>query len=118
MPVARVADIAAVMIETLSPQYGHRPSDIALQVVGTKPGEKMYEELMNEEEVRRTLELKRFFAVLPAFQSIYQSIKYEYEGHIGGEVTNPYNSAVEPALSTGELRTYLQDNGLLDEVRA
>ena len=30
-------------------------------VVGPKPGEKMYEELMNSEEVRRTKELENYF---------------------------------------------------------
>jgi FlaA1/EpsC-like NDP-sugar epimerase len=116
MPVARIADLAEVMIGELAPRYGFDPDDIGMQVVGAKAGEKMYEELMNDEEVRRTVELERFFAVLPAFQGIYQSINYEYEGQAGGEVTNPYNSAVEPALSKRELKEYLSMNGLFDEV--
>ena len=35
----------------------HEPGIV---VVGPKPGEKMYEELMNSEEVRRTKNLKLF----------------------------------------------------------
>jgi FlaA1/EpsC-like NDP-sugar epimerase len=117
MPVIRVVDLAAVMIEELAPRHGLRPSDIPVEIIGSKPGEKMYEELMNEEEVRRTIELERFFVVLPAFKGIYQNIDYDY-GRIGGEVSRPYNSAVEAPMSREALRTYLIDNGLFEEAAA
>jgi FlaA1/EpsC-like NDP-sugar epimerase len=116
MPVVRVSDLAAVMIEKLAPRHGFRPSDIPVQIIGTKPGEKMYEELLNEEEVRRTLELERFFVVLPAFKGLYRNIEYDYEGRLAGDVSRPYNSAVEAPLAHEALRSYLEDNGLFDEV--
>lgn len=116
MPVVRIADLAAVMLEELAPRYGYRPSDIPIQVVGTKPGEKLYEELMNEEEVRRTVELERFFAVLPAFKGVYQNIQYDYEGEVRESVETPYNSALEPHMSREDLTGYLRTHGLLDEM--
>lgn len=116
MPVVRIDDLAAVMIEELAPRYGHKPSDISIQVVGTKPGEKLYEELMNEEEVRRTVELERFFAVLPAFKGVYQNIQYDYCGVTRERVENPYNSALEPHMSREDMAVYLRAHGLLDEI--
>src|SRR6056297_1564762 len=63
MQVIRIKDLAEVMIEELAPTFGYQPDDIPVEVIGTKPGEKMYEELMNTEETRRAIELKDYFAV-------------------------------------------------------
>ena len=75
----------------------------------------MYEELINEEETRRTWELERYFVVLPAFQCVYRDIEYDYSGLVSKMVTNPYNSANEEALDPQQLRTFLLDNRLLEE---
>lgn len=115
MPVIRIAVLASVMIELLAPQYGYKPPEIKLEVIGCKPGEKMYEELLSDEEVRRTIELDHFFTVLPAFKGIYQNIHYDYSGVIHDKVDRPYNSAIESALSREQLKAYLKTHQLLDE---
>ena len=115
MPVARIADLADVMIEELAPRHGYRPEQIEVRVVGSKAGEKLYEELMNDEETRRTVELPDYFVVLPAFKSVYQDITYGYPamGPLG--IARPYNSVQEPALDRAALRRYLLDHHLLEE---
>ncbi|WP_340117717.1 polysaccharide biosynthesis protein [Pelagibius sp. 7325] len=113
MPVARIEDLAAVLIDELAPRHGLRPQDVVVEEIGVKAGEKLYEELLNDEEVRRTLELDDFFCVLPAFKSVYQQIEYSYEGYLGREVAKPYNSAVEPAMSRDDLREYLRRNKIV-----
>ena len=115
MPVARIMDLATVMIEELAPIYGYDPAQVPIETIGKKPGEKLYEELMNEEEIRRTLELDRFFSVLPAFKMVYHQIEYDYEGDTGRPVDRPYNSALEPALDREALSAYLRRHGVLDE---
>jgi FlaA1/EpsC-like NDP-sugar epimerase len=115
MPVIRIKDLAEVMIEQLAPDFGHRPGDIAIEVIGAKPGEKMYEELMNHEETRRSLELPRYFAVMPAFQGLYRSIRYEYPEVLSDQVTNPYHSGNETPLTKAELQDFLIQNHLLHE---
>jgi FlaA1/EpsC-like NDP-sugar epimerase len=114
MPVVKISDLAQVLIEELAPEYGHDPHDVRVATVGSKPGEKLYEELMNDEETRRTLELERYFVVRPAFSAVYQQLDYAYPGLVEGPVTNPYNSAVEPAMEMEELRAYLYTHGLLE----
>lgn len=113
MPVARIADLASIMIERLAPLHGFGPSDIEIKTIGSKPGEKMYEELMSEEEVRRAVDLDRFFAVIPAFRGVYQDIAYEYPQQTEKPVDRPYNSSVEKALSRAGLASYLAEKGLL-----
>ena len=80
---------------------------------GTKPGEKMYEELLNTEETRRAWELERYFSILPAFLSIYRNINYDYNEIISKEVNNSYGSGNEPPLSKGALAAFLKENNLL-----
>ena len=113
MDVIRIKDLAAVMIEQLAPVYGHSPDDIQVRVIGAKPGEKMYEELMNQEETRRAWELDRYFVVLPAFKNIYRDVKYGYEKVLRRSVERPYNSENEVPLSRSQLRRFLKDNSLL-----
>lgn len=113
MPTIRIQDLAEVMIEELAPKYGHAPADIGINVIGKKPGEKMYEELMSDEEVGRTMELEKYFSVLPAFRGYYDGIDYHYDGILSEKVTNPYNSQVEMPLTKEELRSFLIDHDLL-----
>jgi FlaA1/EpsC-like NDP-sugar epimerase len=115
MPVIRIQDLAEVMIQELARRYGHDSNEIKIKVIGTKPGEKMYEELMNQEETRRALELKRYFVVLPAFSGRYRQSEHTYPDVLSTRVTNPYNSANEEPVSKEALLQFLRDNYLLEE---
>lgn len=100
MPIARIEDIAEVMRVRLAPKRC-----VEIIEIGAKPGEKMYEELMNEEEVRRTFEHGLFFIVTSAFADLASS---QY-AHLNDAplVDRPYNSQIEPAMSYDELMDYL-----------
>ena len=114
MPVIRIKDLAEVMIEVLAPHYGHDPAGIQIETIGVKPGEKMYEELMNVEEIRRSWELERYFAVLPAFPSRYRNIAYRYPAIKSHEVKYAYNSNNEEPFSKDELKDFLIANDILE----
>lgn len=114
MPAIAIADLAAVMVEELAPRHGFDPASIEVQVIGSKAGEKLYEELMNEEEVRRTVELPLYFVILPAFQSVYEAIDYRYPGMLSAAADRPYNSAAVDLMSREALRQYLLGNRLLE----
>ncbi len=113
MPVVRIQDLAQVMIQELAPGYGHRPEDIQIKLIGVKPGEKMYEELMNIEETRRSWELARYFVVLPAFTEMYRKIVFEYPDIRSKQVTKAYHSGNETPLSKEQLAAFLRENRLL-----
>lgn len=115
MPIIRIQDLAEVMIKVLAPSYGYKPEDIEIVTIGSKPGEKLYEELMSEEETGRTYELKKYFAVLPSYSGIYHQIDYEYPDLRTTTVENPYHSGNEPALSQEELYDFLISSQLLEE---
>lgn len=58
MPVVRVIDLASVLAEAFR-------VPIRYEVVGPRPGEKMYEELYTEEEARRTYRIADLFIITP-----------------------------------------------------
>jgi len=115
MPVCRIPDLAEVMIEEIAPLHGRDPKEIEIQMIGSKPGEKLYEELMNEEEIRRTVELEKYYAVKPAYGPNNREIDYDYPGLQGNSSpSHPYNSSNAPVMSKEELRSYMLNHNLLD----
>jgi FlaA1/EpsC-like NDP-sugar epimerase len=115
MPVVRIQDLATAMIRELAPRYGYDPEAIEMSIIGTKPGEKLYEELMSDEETRRSVELTRYFTVLPAFRGIYHDIDYGYADLVTSAVTNPYVSSQELPISVESIQILLKEHGLLVE---
>jgi FlaA1/EpsC-like NDP-sugar epimerase len=114
MAVCRIEDLAQVMIDELAPRYGRRPEDVPIELIGPKPGEKFYEELINDEEVRRVFELARHYVVVPALRGNRGSIDYRYEGLIARNISHPYNSANVTPMTRQELREFLRASGFLD----
>jgi len=116
MPVVRIEDLAIVMIEELEPDHGYVTGQISMAEIGSKAGEKFYEELLNEEEIRRTIELPKYFVALPAFKSVYENIDYIYPGMNGTGLCKAYNSSVETPMTKEALRSYLLEHNLLTEL--
>lgn len=114
MPVLKISDLAAVMIQLLAKHYGYVPADIAIDIIGSKPGEKLYEELMSDEETRRAIELENYFSVLPAFRGFHRNIEYEYDSVVNEEVDDPYISSEAAMMTQTQIKDFLLENKLLD----
>ena len=112
MPVIRIQDLAEVMISELAESYGHNRKKIEIKIIGAKPGEKLYEELMSTEETRRSIELEQYFIVKPAFSN---GIVPNYPGLVSERVVNPYHSGNEPCLTQEQLRHFMLENKLFKE---
>jgi len=107
MPVMRIEDLAIAMVEELSTE------EVKITEIGSKPGEKLYEELMSDEETRRTIELDKFFSVLPAFRGIYSDIDYNYSLIVSKHVEDPYVSEQQTSMTVEEVKDFLHYNKLL-----
>lgn len=112
MPAIKITDLASVMIQELAPRFGYQPEDIKIDIIGRKPGEKIYEELLTEEESARTLQLDKFFVVLPAFRNFYE-MNYNYSGSVEHPAGQNYCSNNQELLDRKELKSYLLRSGLL-----
>ena len=65
MPVVHLQDLAKVVIEETCRKYDIKCDSVGIEEIGLRPGEKMYEELMTEDESLTALELPDMF-VIPA----------------------------------------------------
>lgn len=112
MPVIRLQELAEVMIEEFSPLVGYKPQEIAIEYIGLRPGEKMYEELMTLEEARFARELNHLYAVPPQFGGK----TYEYPNSKPAQV-KPYSSMDQIFLTKEEIRKLLWQEGLVEKRR-
>lgn len=65
MPVIRIGDLAVVVIERAAAAGRFDPASVRVDIIGLKPGEKMYEELMTEEESHIAWETDDMFIIPP-----------------------------------------------------
>ncbi len=113
MPIMKIEDLALVTRELLAPKFGFKPEEIEMTEIGSKPGEKLYEELMSDEEINRAYEFETMFAILPAFMAEYKKIDYSYITE-GKKADRAYNSSNEKVMTTDEIKEYLIKNNLLE----
>ncbi|GAB3282047.1 polysaccharide biosynthesis protein [Parahaliea aestuarii] len=111
MPVIRIEDLGQVMIDVLA---GEVDADKRTKIheIGVKPGEKLYEELMSEEETSRAIETEDYFVVLPAFRDLYP-VEYVYQGMKDAPVLKPYKSSEEELLTPETLKSYLLKHDII-----
>lgn len=101
-PAARVADIAAALI-------GERP--IRTEIIGVRPGEKVHEILVNDEEANRTACREDWYAIRPMLPEIQRP--FDGAPALDGE----YSSA-RTVLDLEATRALLERRGLLvDQVQ-
>ena len=110
MPVMKIDVLADAMLQLLADKKFHSLKSY----IGVKPGEKLYEELMTQEEMGRAIELEKFFVILPAYSGFYNHIDYVYENLVSERLLNPYNSSVEPSMSLNQTKKYLVSKNIID----
>ena len=112
MPTINISDLTEVLIDELAPQYGHRPEDINIETIGIKPGEKMYEELMTEDEAIRSLERDDMFIILPQIEdeltkidvSAYDALPIKSKDYVSKDVV---------PITKNEIKTILKNDGII-----
>jgi UDP-N-acetylglucosamine 4,6-dehydratase len=112
MPTVTVSDLAEVLIEELAPRFGYSPEDIGIEIIGIKPGEKMYEELMTEDEANRSLERDDMFIILPEIrdnlskfdESVYDATSIKSKDYISRDAL---------PLDRKEIKTILHKDGII-----
>lgn len=80
MPVMTLGDLADVAIDKYAKKYGFKREQISTKIIGTRPGEKIFEELMTEPESELSFETKDMLIIPP---HVLPKIRYEvtdYEG--------------------------------------
>ncbi|WP_456279333.1 polysaccharide biosynthesis protein [Bacillus sp. AK128] len=66
MPIIRLKDLVEIIIEEVKKKYLiYKP--VSIREIGTRPGEKSYEELMTEDESRIAIETDTMYIIPPSF---------------------------------------------------
>jgi len=118
MRTIKIRDLANAMIEIVTERLGKDPAAIEVKVIGSRLGERVFEELMTVEESTRALELEDVFAILPARGSFRRDQSYEYTGKVQPCKVQGYNSQDEMFLSKEEIKDYFSSAGILEFLEA
>lgn len=101
IPSARVMDVAYVLAE---------PHNLEVKVIGIRPGEKVHETLISEEEAYRTVEHGKYYAILPMLAELQNLARKDYTPAL----TKEYSSA-DNVMSANDVYALLIANGMLIE---
>lgn len=101
VPSAKVVDIAATLI-------GNRP--IEMVVTGIRPGEKIHEILVSEEEAHRTIRRGNYYVIQPILPELCS-------GEDSGQTLDKEYSSADNLMTLEELYSVLHQFGLLLEER-
>jgi UDP-N-acetylglucosamine 4,6-dehydratase/5-epimerase len=113
MPVFKLGDLSKLIVEEVSPTFGKDPESIELRKIGLRPGEKMYEDLMTEEESYKALETNTSFIVLSDINiPHYTDLERSYLNSKKADLQT-YSSRKANPLSKQELKELLKKEGLI-----
>ena len=99
VPSSRIVDIATALAEG---------TDVKIEFTGIRPGEKIHEILISEEEAVRTVERGEYYALASMLPELASE-------ETGAALGKEYNSA-SPVLSFAETRKLLSKHGLMEPV--
>ena len=108
MPAVRVKDLAEAAIEELTPKYGYKPEEIKIKNIGRRAGEKMYEELMTEEEAGHAYEDEEMFVVLPQTFGARGEITYKLPDNFKKSEKRVYSSKDVKLLIKEEVKAIIK----------
>lgn len=111
MPAIKLQDLAEVVIEEMCKKKELNRENIQIKNIGLRAGEKMFEELMTEEEANYAYEFEDMFAVIPVS---FDRVKYQsfYAKSKGAEIKGYTSKDVKP-ISKEQLRELIKDENLI-----
>jgi FlaA1/EpsC-like NDP-sugar epimerase len=113
MPALRVGDLAEVIVEEHCRRTSLAVGDVAVEVIGNLPGEKMFEELMTEVEYERAVELPDMFVLRPPLADRIDA-DYNYPKATAPTVKR-YTSNDSTLLTKDEIRAMLIESDVFGD---
>jgi FlaA1/EpsC-like NDP-sugar epimerase len=100
MPTFRVGDLAEAVVGRYASEFGYDHDEIDIEIVGSRPAERIHERLVSTEEALEARDLGDMFVILPQIDVPgYRATNYsEYE-----TIDREYTSADQELLSGEEI---------------
>ena len=108
MPALRIGDLAEALIQESAPKYGYVSNEIEIKNIGKRPGEKLYEELMIEEEAENAYEDEEMFIVLPQTFDITGKLSYNLSDNFKKSEKREYSSKNTKLLTMEEVKAIIK----------
>ncbi|MBI2048260.1 MAG: polysaccharide biosynthesis protein [Parcubacteria group bacterium] len=109
MNALKVIDLAEVIVEELAPRHGKDPQTIEYKIIGLRPGEKLHEPLITEEEAKYMSETEDMFILHnPQLMQYGVTIPTNESAE-----TLRYNSKEMPHLSKVEIKKMLLEKNII-----
>lgn len=105
MPVIKLCDLVEILIEETTKKYSLN-RNIEIQQIGIRPGEKMFEELMTEDEMRSALETVNMYII----KGVYSGL-WNYEKAY--PIRNIPTVSFDQAISKETLRAWILQEKLI-----
>lgn len=115
MPAVEIEDLAQALIEVYAPEYGHKPEDIEIDVIGRRLGETFHEEVMTERESLRAVENETLYAVLPETTEGKGYLTHNGLGGFNENDSVTRSTAQAETVSLSEVKSLLMENDVLEE---
>lgn len=107
MPVIKLGDLTEVVIEKYSEKYGYKKKDIKKKIVGSRAGEKIFEELMTEIEAKMAFETEDMLIIPPQLEIPNINFKVsDYRNAVHSKLKRYISKDVEP-ISKEEIKKLL-----------
>lgn len=109
MPSLRIQDLADAMREDYAPEFGYKPENISLKIIGKRPGEKTHEELFSSAESENVWENDELFIVTP--QPYHKGWASHYATPMGFRKTTrvTYSSENGDLLSKEQIKKVIRE---------
>ena len=110
MPAIRIGDLAEAMIQELAQEYGYASNEIEIKNIGKRLGEKLYEELMTEDESDNAYEDEEMFVVLPRTLGIVGDLSYKLPDNFKKSENRGYSSENVKLLTKEEVKAIIKES--------
>lgn len=107
MPVIKMGDLVDIIIDYCAQKYGFKKDSIKKTIIGHRPGEKKYEELLTESEAKKVFETQDMLIIPPQIE--FPDMKYTPSDYPNAQFStyNKYTSRDIQPLSKEEIKTLL-----------
>ncbi|MBA3052663.1 MAG: NAD-dependent epimerase/dehydratase family protein [Candidatus Omnitrophica bacterium] len=113
MQALKIGELASVMIDKYAVEHKHNKDDIKLKKIGSRDGEKLYEELMTPEESKNAYETGEMFILMPSQivnkkYKAYKKSRAKYKNYKKAKIQK-YSSDQAELLSKKRIDELLED---------